>query len=176
MSHIYESKNGTPEQNMAKVLEMLGGIETIINKNDIVIIKPNGQQIKHSMTNTNTIKEFIDQVLGISRFNGEIIIAENHHHYNYNSAGWTTTFRNGDYNLNELIDYYQDKGINHFLCTVNCRVFRIFFIAVKKVFSVEDYFSAFLLQIRNGFGTDSKVLFKTALKHIFDVQVPAFAD
>lgn len=113
MSHIYESKNGTPEQNMAKVLEMLGGIETIINKNDIVIIKPNGQQIKHSMTNTNTIKEFIDQVLGISRFNGEIIIAENHHHYNYNSAGWTTTFRNGDYNLNELIDYYQDKGINN---------------------------------------------------------------
>lgn len=112
-SHIYESKNGTPEQNMAKVLEMLGGIETIINKNDIVIIKPNGQQIRHSMTNTNTIKEFIDQVVNISGFNGEIIIAENHHHYNYNSAGWTTTFRNGDYNLNELIDYYQDKDINN---------------------------------------------------------------
>lgn len=113
MSHIYESKNGTPEQNMAKVLEMLGGIETIINRNDIVIIKPNGQQIKHNMTNTNTIKEFIDQVLNVSGFNGEIIIAENHHHRNYNSAGWTTTFRNGDYNLNELIDYYQDKGINN---------------------------------------------------------------
>lgn len=112
-SHIYESQNGTPEQNMSKVLEMLGGIEAIIDKNDIVIIKPNGQQVKHNMTNTNTIKEFIDRVLGISGFDGEIIIAENHQHYHYNSAGWTTTFRNGDYNLNELIDYYQDKSIHN---------------------------------------------------------------
>lgn len=113
VSHLYESKNGTPEQNMSKVLEMLGGIETIIDKNDIIIIKPNGQQISHNMTNTNTIKEFIDQVLNIRDFKGEIIIAENHHHYTDNSAGWTTTQRNGDYNLNELIDYFNDNGINN---------------------------------------------------------------
>lgn len=110
-SHIYEAKNGTPEQNMAKVLELIGGIETIIGKDDIVIIKPNGQQISHNMTNTNTIKEFIDQVLNISGFNGEVIIAENHHYYPDNTAGWTTTNRNGDYNLNELISYYKDKDI-----------------------------------------------------------------
>lgn len=110
-SHIYEAKNGTPEQNMAKVLEMLGGIEKIVGKNDIVIIKPNGQQISHNMTNTNTIKEFIDQVLNIRDFRGEVIIAENHHYHPDNRAGWTTINRNGDYNLNELVTYYGDKGI-----------------------------------------------------------------
>lgn len=112
-SRIFESKNGTPGQNMSKVLEMLGGIETIIDKNDIVILKPNGQQVGHNMTNTNTMKAFIDQVLTIHGFNGEIIIAENHHHIDCNSAGWTTQYRNGDFNLNELVDYYHDKGINN---------------------------------------------------------------
>lgn len=112
-TQIYEAKNGTPEQNMAKVLEMLGGIDTIIGKDDIVIIKPNGQQIRHNMTNTNTIKEFINQVSEIKGFNGEIIIAENHHYDPPNSAGWTTTFRNGDYNLNELVEYFQEKGLKN---------------------------------------------------------------
>ncbi|MCD4811306.1 DUF362 domain-containing protein [bacterium] len=111
LSHIYESKNGTPEQNMAKVLEMIGGIEKIIGKNDIVVIKPNGQQIMHNMTNTNTIKEFVDQVLSIPGFSGEVIVAENHHYHPDDRAGWTTTHRNGDYNLNELIAYYHDRGI-----------------------------------------------------------------
>ena len=110
-SHIYESKNGTPEQNMVKVLEMMGGIETIIGKDDIVIIKPNGQQIRHNMTNTNTIKACIDKVLNVRGFRGEIIIAENHHSHPVNTAGWTTMFRNGDYNLNELVAHYQDRGI-----------------------------------------------------------------
>ena len=110
---IYESQNGTPEQNMAKILEMMGGIEALLGKNDIVIIKPNGQQIGHNMSNTNTIKEYIDQVLSIDGFKGEVIVCENHHHYKNNAAGWATTFRNGDYNLNELIDYYQSKGINN---------------------------------------------------------------
>jgi len=112
-SQIYESQNGTPEQNMAKVLEMMGGIETIIDKDDIVIIKPNGQQIKHGMTNTNTIKQFVDQALRIGGFRGEVIICENHHHYNDNAAGWTTAFRNGDYNLNELVDYYHNQGVSN---------------------------------------------------------------
>jgi hypothetical protein len=112
-SHIYESKNGTPEQNMAKILEMLGGIETLIGKDDIVIIKPNGQKIKHNMTNTNTMLEFINQVLSIPGFSGEVIIAENNHCHPANTAGWTTEHKNGDYNLNELITYYSDRGIKN---------------------------------------------------------------
>jgi len=98
---------------MAKVLEMLGGIERIIGKDDIVIIKPNGQQIGHNMTNTNTIKEFIDQVLNMPGFGGEIIVAENHHYHPHNRAGWTTSHKNGDYNLNELIAHYAERGIRN---------------------------------------------------------------
>ncbi len=112
-SHIYESKNGTPEQNMAKVLEMLGGIETLIGKDDIVIIKPNGQKIRHNMTNTNTMLEFINQVLSIPGFAGEVIIAENHHLHPDSAAGWTTDYKNGDYNLNELIAYFNDRGVKN---------------------------------------------------------------
>jgi len=111
--HVYEAKNGIPEQNMAKVLEMLGGIETFIGKDDIVIIKPNAQQIGHNMTNTNTIMEFIDQVLNIPGYSGEIIIAENHHLDGDNKGGWTTSKKNGDYNLNELVACYAERGITN---------------------------------------------------------------
>ncbi len=110
ISHIYECKNGTPEQNMAKVIEMLGGIKKITGENDIVIIKPNAQWKRHGITNTNTIKGFIDLILDIPDFRGEIIIAENHHYNPDNGRGWTTEKRNGDYNLNELTEYYNNIG------------------------------------------------------------------
>jgi uncharacterized protein (DUF362 family) len=109
--HIYISKNGSPEQNVAKVIEMMGGIEKIIGQNDIVIIKPNAQWETHGMTNTNTIKGFIDLVLKIPHFAGEVIIAENHHARIDNSRAWTTQKRNGDYNLNELVAYYNERGV-----------------------------------------------------------------
>ncbi len=109
-SRIYVARNGTPEQNVSKVIEMMGGIEKIIGKEDIVIIKPNAQSVGHAMTNTNTIKKFIDLVSDISGFKGEIIIAENHHFHPDNSRGWTTDYPNGDYNLNDLIKLFHDQG------------------------------------------------------------------
>lgn len=110
LSHIHISKDGAPEQNIAKVIEMMEDIEALIGREDIVIIKPNAQRPGHGGTNANTIKGFIDPVLNISNFSGEIIIAENHHDDPDNSRGWTTTKRNGDFNLNELIEYYQENG------------------------------------------------------------------
>lgn len=116
-STIYEAKNGTPEQNMAKVIEMMGGINRFIGTDDIVVLKPNAQWWNQGMTNTNTMKGFMELVLGIPGFKGEIIIAENHHHYSLRNAcnirGWTTQHRNGDFNYNELIDYFQNKGYNN---------------------------------------------------------------
>jgi len=109
-SKIWVSRNGSPEENMNKVLEMMGGIDSVIDENDIVIIKPNGQWRYHGNTNTNTIKEFIDQVLAKKKFQGEIIIVENHHDIPDNTRGWNTEFRNGDFNLNELVDFYQSRG------------------------------------------------------------------
>jgi len=114
---IYEAKNGTPEQNVAKVIEMMGGIDRFIGKDDIVIVKPNAQWWNQGMTNTNAMKGFIDLVLGISGFKGEIVVAENHHYRellkNYNVRGWSTQFRNGDFNYNELIEYLHNKGHNN---------------------------------------------------------------
>ena len=74
---IYEAKNGTPEQNMIKVIEMMGGINQFIGIDDIVVLKPNAQWWNQGMTNTDAMKGFIDLVLGIPGFKGEIIIAEN---------------------------------------------------------------------------------------------------
>jgi hypothetical protein len=109
-STIYQSKNGTPEQNVAKVVEMIGGIESIISKEDIVLIKPNTQWRKHGVTNSNAIKGFIDLILNIPNFSGEIIIADNHHDHPDDARGWTTEQRNGDFNFNELVASYQENG------------------------------------------------------------------
>ena len=92
-STIYVCKNGTPEQNVAKLIEMMGGIEKVVGQNDIVIIKPNAQWKNHGMTNTNTIKGLIDVILKIHNFSGEVIIAENHHARFANSLAWTTKER-----------------------------------------------------------------------------------
>lgn len=110
-THIYISKHGSPEQNVTKVIELMGGIETLIDPDDIIIIKPNAQWGGHGGTNTNTIKGFIDVILALGNFEGEIIIADNHHDDPDNNRGWTTNQRNGDYNLNELVAHYNKRGI-----------------------------------------------------------------
>ena len=100
----------TSERNVIKVMEMMGGIKEYIGKKDIVIIKPNAQRYNQGMTNTDAIKGFIDLVLEISGFRGEIIIAENHQTQKDNNRGWTTEHRNGKFNLNELVQFYHKKG------------------------------------------------------------------
>ena len=113
-SHIYFSRSGSPEQNMAKVLEIMGGIENLIGKDDIVILKPNAQWWNQGGTNTDAMKEFIELVLRIPNFKGELIIAENHHLHPTNSRGWTQQeYNNGRYNLNDLIDYFNGRGIQN---------------------------------------------------------------
>jgi hypothetical protein len=109
-SHIYLARNGGPERNIAKVIEMIGGIEKIAGNDDIVIIKPNSQWGGHAGTNTDCLKGFIDLLLSNSRFEGEIIIADNHHDDPDNGRGWTTSNRNGKFNLNELVKHYQERG------------------------------------------------------------------
>lgn len=112
-SNVHLSKNGTPEQNISKLLEMVGGIESIFGKKDIVILKPNAQWWNQGMTNTNAMKQFIEEVLNIPEFSGEIIIAENHHYAKDNSRGWTTENRNGDFNYNELLAYFHERGFRN---------------------------------------------------------------
>ncbi len=116
-AYVFLARNGSPEQNVKKVIEMMGGIEKFISNEDIVVLKPNAQWWNQGMTNTNAMKGFIELVLAIQGFKGEVIIAENHHcsgpKYSQNIRGWTTNLRNGDFNLNELVDFFQDKGFKN---------------------------------------------------------------
>ncbi|MBA4366809.1 MAG: hypothetical protein C0403_04135 [Desulfobacterium sp.] len=110
ISHVYLVKGMTPENNIKRVMKVMGGCEKFIGIDDIVILKPNAQWWHHGTTNTNNMKGFIELVFGIRGFQGEVIIAENHHYKEANARGWNTKDRNGDYNLNELIDYFHQKG------------------------------------------------------------------
>ena len=75
-----------------------------------MVIKPNGQWMRHGMTNTDVLRGLIDVVLSIPGFAGEVIVAENHHCPIDNDRGWTTEERNGRFNLNELVQYYEETG------------------------------------------------------------------
>lgn len=110
-SDVFISQQGSPEQNVGKVIDMMGGISRFIGRDDIVVLKPNAQRFNQGMTNTDTIKGFIDLVLAIPGFSGEIIIAENHQYQKDDKTGWVTEQRNGRYNLDELVNHYHRKGV-----------------------------------------------------------------
>ncbi|HGY56259.1 MAG TPA: DUF362 domain-containing protein [Caldithrix abyssi] len=123
-AEIYLSKNGTPQQNVAKVIEMMGGIQKIIGKKDIVILKPNMQWWNQGRTNLAAMKGFIDLVLGIPGFEGEVIIAENNHFMDTNLPpgeqdnvrGWIHLSEiNGEidgenHNVLTLLELYRKQG------------------------------------------------------------------
>jgi len=123
-SDIFVAKNGTPQQNVAKVIEMMGGIERFFGSDDIVVIKPNTQWWNQGRTNLAAMKGFIDLVLNIPHFKGEVIIAENNHFMDetlpedekHNVRGWTHFSEiNGDidginHNVNTLIELYHEQG------------------------------------------------------------------
>lgn len=110
VSRVYIAEGGSPEGNVNDAIALYGGIEKIINKDDIVVLKPNAQWWNQGTTNTNNMMGFIELVLNIPGFSGEIIIAENHHYKKLVSRGWNTEQRNGDYNLIELVDYFNERG------------------------------------------------------------------
>lgn len=109
-SNVYITHGESPEANLKKLIDAKGGIHTFIGLNDIVVLKPNAQWWNQGMTNTDTMKAFIESVLMIPGFNGEIIIAENHHFPEKNSRGWTTENRNGVFNYNELVGHFIERG------------------------------------------------------------------
>lgn len=126
-SEVFMARNGTPQENISKVMDMMGGIEHFIGTNDIVVLKPNAQWWNQGRTNLAAMKGFIDLVLDIPMFRGEVIIAENHHFMDDslpdkekdNVRGWIHLSEiNGDidgfnHNLNSLVALYQDRGIKN---------------------------------------------------------------
>ena len=113
LSQIYVARNGTPEENVRRVVEMMGGIEKLIDPDDIVVLKPNSQWWNQGMTDTDAMKGFVELVLARPGFEGEIIIADNHQYQEDNSRGWTTDSPSGTYNLNGLVGHFQERGFRN---------------------------------------------------------------
>jgi hypothetical protein len=109
-SRVFVVRNGAPAENMARILQMMGGIERFVGPTDIVVLKPNAQWWNQGTTNTDAMKGFIDAVLAVQGFAGEVIIADNHQSDGDNSRGWNTDKRNGTFNLNELVEHYHSMG------------------------------------------------------------------
>ena len=107
---VYVSRDKTASENTRALIESLGGMENLIDRDSIVVIKPNSQWWLQGMTNTDSIMTFIEMVLALPHFAGEVIIADNHQDTVDESRGWTTDQPNGRFNLSDLVDYFNNKG------------------------------------------------------------------
>jgi len=65
-SHVYLCSGFSPEENTRKAIQAFGGVNTIVDKDSVVVIKPNSQWWHQGATNTNAIKGFIDELLSRS--------------------------------------------------------------------------------------------------------------
>ncbi len=81
--NLYRAVNGTPDTNLVKVVEEMGGIEKIIGSDDIVVIKPNVQWWNHGASNLSALKAFVDLIMDLpGGFCGEVVVADNCHRGN----------------------------------------------------------------------------------------------
>lgn len=55
--------NGSPSENLSKLIKLLGSIEKIIVEDDVVVIKPKVQWWNHGATNLCTLKTIIDLII-----------------------------------------------------------------------------------------------------------------
>jgi hypothetical protein len=107
---VYRATDPDPQRAMRRLVDSLGGIDKIIDQNDIVILKPNTQWWYQGMTNTDCMAEFIQMILERPGFDGEIIVADNNQSVREDSRGWTTEHRNGRFNFDELVAFFHDEG------------------------------------------------------------------
>lgn len=109
---VYRAVNGTPAENMERVLELMGGIDQFVGNNDVVMLKPNAQWWNQGAPNLAAIKALVDCIMKRSGgFQGEVVFAENCHRgaspWTSSESGWGKRFvRNSDldgiHNLNDL--------------------------------------------------------------------------
>jgi len=96
---VYRTVNGSPAENVRKVVEMMGGIAKLFGEDDIVLIKPNAQWWNQGATNLAALSTFVDLIMERpGGFQGEVVIAENCHRGNSPAArgsGATTLFLAG---------------------------------------------------------------------------------
>lgn len=99
---IYRAINGTPPENMAKVMDLMGGIDQVIGAEDIVLIKPNIQWWNQGASNIAALNTLVRLIMQHpAGFKGEVVILENCHReaapWSAKNTGWVPVFeRNAD--------------------------------------------------------------------------------
>lgn len=116
LTTVYRARNGTPAENMRRVLTMLGGVPSFVQSDDVVVIKPNVQWYNQGAPNLLAVKTLVDAIFtGHPDFSGEVVIAENIHRGRepWDRDGWKIPFvRNADcnaHNFNELCSILDKK-------------------------------------------------------------------
>lgn len=116
---LYRAINGKPDMNIAKVVELMGGIEKIVGTDDLVVIKPNVQWWNQGVPNLSALITFVGLIMNHpGGFDGEVVLAENCHRgsspWTAMNSGWCRSFsRNSDVhqidNFNSLSRHLMKK-------------------------------------------------------------------
>ncbi len=100
--HLFRAINGSPVENLSKVIELSGGIESVIGADDVVVIKPNVQWWNQGAPNLSAMMALVEVIMNRpGGFNGEVVLAENCHRgsrpWQSAHSGWLPAFeRNSD--------------------------------------------------------------------------------
>ncbi|MCL5966421.1 MAG: hypothetical protein M1550_04300 [Deltaproteobacteria bacterium] len=116
---VLRAINGSPSGNLAKVLELAGGVERYVGPEDIVLVKPNLQWWNQGAPNLAALSRFVETIFDRpGGFRGEVVLAENCHRgpnpFDSGAAGWAHPFeRNSDLpevkNANDLVAVLKRK-------------------------------------------------------------------
>lgn len=105
------ARTGSPGRNAAAVLDAWGGAESLFGPTDVVVLKANAQWYAQGMTNTDVLEGLARAILDRpGGFDGEVIVADNHHFQEDRSRGWTTDRPNGRRNLLGLVEELRAAG------------------------------------------------------------------
>ena len=123
-STVYRAVNGHPSENLSKVIDLMGGIETFVGPDDVVVIKPNVQWWNQGVPNLSALNAFVDLIMNRrGGFHGEVVLAENCHRgaspWESLHSGWAPVFsRNSDLdqinNFNDLGAHLKKKYHDNF--------------------------------------------------------------
>jgi Domain of unknown function (DUF362) len=118
-SKVHVARGGTPGENVDAVLAKVGGIESVVGADDVVIIKVSAQWWNQGMTNVAAVKRLVEHVIERPGFRGEVIVFENTHFRLADGSGLSRAWvhpseRNVDVagwnKLGDLIPYFRERG------------------------------------------------------------------
>jgi hypothetical protein len=114
---IAVARGAAPAANIDAVLDKIG-LDKVVGKDDVVVIKVSAQWWNQGMTNVAAARRLIERILGLDGFRGEIVVFENTHFRLADGSGLARAFtrpseRNVDVDgwstLGELVAHYRTQ-------------------------------------------------------------------